>query len=391
MDIVDTSALTIDNLFEPDVSRRTSNELSSDTIIRPNHYQYGIFLEIPNYAVRKGEADIRKVSNAVTRLFTGHPDIEVFSDVIFHTEYVEKPYKRTFEYPFENIPEYIDGNLKIKFNGSFRDAYELCKFFLKLSNAIEHHNFTFTFVKYKENSDEEEWRNRTVDCDFLRYIWKSYVHNVIHINTTGPERPYIKVYDNLNTICEYIFKDKLQTYRQLKRVFDNSEPPLFYENVKRCASELLHKQYYEINELFTTTDLAKLLKTEIDFSDSSKFDTYTISFSVCPLNKKSETLETWPGYSDRVRHIISELTDKTMKGNIDDIRIYQYDETYVLSGRIGTFIDNDYEQTLSCLIISISGQVRRKSCTFAKNLNNIFGDSCRDAINRYITWIHRKR
>ena len=382
-------ALTIDNLFEPDDSRNSAMHLSGEYILRPNHYKYGLYLEISNYEVRKGAANIRKISDSVSWLFSNHSDIEVCSEPEFHTQHIEEPYRRVFVYPFENIPEFIDGALFIRFNSNFRDAYALCRFLAKLSNAINHLNVSFIWAAYKPDSDEEIWRHRTTIFDTLNYIRKSFNHRVIHINTDGPEKAYLNVYQNMNALCGFLFKDKLQNYRCLKRVFEDTETPYYYSNNKRCAAELIHKEDYQLSELFTV-GLDKLPDADIDFSDVVRFDTSTISFSVCAAVDGHDS-EVWPAYSKKMKYVISTLTEGTMRGHISNIHVYRCDDTYVLSGSVGAFIDNDYYQTLNYLIVSISGQVRRKSCSFAKNLNNIFGEDCEAAISQYIRWLHKKK
>lgn len=91
-------------------------------------------------------------------------------------------------------------------------------------------------------------------------------------------------------------------------------------------------------------------------------------------------------------YVAKEISNGTFKVRPYSIHVYQTKEnTYMLSACFGLFVDNDYENSLSYLIISVTGEMRLKSNSFAKTLNKIFDSNCRDEINKYITLLKRKR
>ena len=390
MNTTDVSSLTFDDLFNSDNAHNSVTRLSEECNKQPKHYQYGLYLEIMNHQVRDGGVNICNVSKAVSRLFSNHPDIEICSDTTFHTQNLEKPFKRTFTYPFENIPEYFDGHLLIRFNSHFRDAYALCKFLDKLSNAIKHQKACFIWVEYKVNSDDEYWRY-IAKFNSLNYIHNSFRHSEIHINITEPQKAYIITYLDLNNICEHLFNDKIQTYKSLKRVFDNCESPYYYSNAKICAASIASVNDYLVSELFITEEFSRSLSSvEVDLNDLLKKDEYNVGLYIARVYK--EQVSRYPVSEPKMYYVAKEISNGTFKVRPYSIHVYRTKENaYMLSACLGLFVDNDYENSLSYLIISVTGEMHRKSNSFAKSLNEIFGSNCRDEINKYIMLLKRKQ
>ena len=116
----------------------------------------------------------------------------------------------------------------------------------------------------------------------------------------------------------------------------------------------------------------------------------SVVFSVCPVLREGALR--YPSAHKKITYALREILGKSSSGHIKNISVYHTgrrqsdnpkEDVYILSGCIGLFIDNDYDQTLSHLVISIRG----KKDEFADNLVYVFGEESREEINTYIDYI----
>ena len=383
--------ITIDSLFDADPGYDSARELSAVSQAAPKeHYQYGLRLHISAYEVKHNVAPICRIHLNWSRLFSAHPDITAVSEIVFIGEYDEEPYKRTHYWPYGTLDTIrFTGILRVRFDADFRDARALCRFFSALSHTTDRLILNLSIVGYKPGSDEELWRCAYISNKTLYTIDKSLRHEVIYLNGSDVEPGYIKLYNHMWEICTNMFPDRMQTYRRLKTVFDGTEPPYYYNNVKKAANRHIGKDGY-IAGLFTTKEFSdKLEQTEIDFHRVKSLDGYSFNIYMCPL--MSEVTEEYPLSHPNINYALRQITGGTMHGHIDDIHIFQSGDEYVFAGCIGTFVNNDFGRSIQQLIITARGQMHRKSNTFAKNLATLFGDSCRNEINTYVQLIKRKK
>lgn len=384
-----SSTLTVDSLFDEDSERNIASDLSVSSEF-PEYFKYAFHLKVTNHDVEPKIEKLQKIHERWYKLFSSYPDISACSEPILMTEHAEEPYKRIRRYPYKNNLNIFDfdGWLIVKFNAEFRDARALCRFLSAMFNALENKFMAMSFIVYEDNSDVEKHRVAYMRPTMTYYLNAAFRHKNIYINAGEMNKNYVNIYKELNEVCSYMFKDKFQTYRRLKSVFDGTEPPSYLYNVTTAINRHM---YPNSSRLFTTSEFSKALKNvEIDFTKIKSLDNYSYEIFICPLMDIG--CSDYPLNHPSIDYALREITGWTMCGRVEHIHVYQSNSNsnvYALAVCIGAYIDNDYNRTLRHLILTIRGEMKRKSNTFAKNITALFGDDCRKEINSYMQFLKK--